>query len=750
MNQLNTNRPDAGTRNEFGTFGGVFTPCTLTILGVIMFMRANFVVGEAGIFGAILILVLAKSITLFTALSTSAVGTNMQVKGGGAYFLISRVLGPEFGGAIGIVLFLAQAVSVPFYILGFSEALVATFPSLGQHYGAIAFVTAAILFVITYVGAKWAIKVQYLIMAVLAVSIVVFLGGAILRFSPERLAENWGSGYTPATPQGPNYGFWTVFAIYFPAVTGVMAGINMSGDLKNPTRSIPRGTLAAIGVTVVVYLAQMLICGAAFSREDLIAKPYLLLTEHALFGLSILVAAGMFAATLSSALGSYMGAPRVLQAVARDRILTLVRPFARGAAKGDEPRRALVATGVLTALVLLWAVNAQEGQALNLVAGTITEFFLYTYGMLNIAAFIEAVGGNPSFRPRFRFFHWSTALAGGLGCIVVAFIISPIQATVAFAVLAGLVWHIRRRTLRVAFGDARRGFIYKALRNNLIRLAAMRETAKNWRPTSLVFIGNPESREDLADYALWLEAGRGIVFLAYVLVGPFEQYGKHRVTALEQLRDFCQKRDMQAFPVVIVDEDLDHGVSSLLQTLSIGPVRPNLAVFGWSEVHDRLTGYVGQLRMAEAMDMSLVLLEPGTRFFHTGRKRVDIWWRGMKNGGLMMLLAHLLTRNWEWSRTEVRLLRLVDNEEARKSTREDLQRLVGDARIEASVKVMVDHAPFAEVLQRESGDADCVFLGFDVPEPGAEEEWRRRYEPLLLEAPTVILVCSVGAEDLMA
>ena len=740
-------------RNQFGTFGGVFTPCILTILGVILYMRSNFVVGQAGILGAVAILVIAKSITLLTALSTNAIGTNMQVRGGGAYFLISRVLGPEFGGAIGVILFLAQGVSVPFYILGFTEALVSTFPELQAYFAAIAFSTAALLFAITYIGAGWAIRTQYIIMAVLAVSIVAFMGGAALRFSPETLSQNLAAGYTvvePADPGRGSYSFWVVFAIYFPAVTGIMAGINMSGDLREPARSIPRGTLAAIGTGFVVYLTGILVCGGAFDRQALIDRPYLLLTENALFGASVLVAAGMFAATLSSALGSYMGAPRVLQAVARDRILRSLRPFSVGSAKGDEPRRALVITGILTAGVLAWATLMSPEGALNLVAGLITEFFLYTYGILNIAAFIEAVGENPSFRPRFRFFHWSTALAGGVGCIAVAFIISPVQAVVAFTVLAILVWRIKARELHTTFGDARRGFLYKAVRNNLARLAAMEETPKNWRPTSLVFSGSPDSREDLVTYALWLEAGRGIVFLANVLEGDFEEYGPRRDTAIAQLREFCRERGIQAFPVVVIDPDRDHGISSILQTTRIGPIEPNVAVFGWSDEQERLSASVGHYRMAQAMGMSLLLIKSRGAPVRSGPKRVDIWWRGMKNGGLMILLTHLLTRNWEWSRTKVRLLRTLDSPEGYQPAFQDLEQLIHDARVDAIPTVIVSDASFPELLRDHSRDADCVVLGFEVPEEGQEESWYRRYDELLEDMPPAIMVCSAGDMDVMA
>lgn len=248
--------------NRLGTFGGVFTPSILTILGVIMFMRAGFVIGQAGIFHALLILFLAKTITTLTSLSISAVSTNTPVAGGGAYFLISRALGGEFGGTIGLALFSAQAISVPFYILGFTEALVRTFPEIASHFRTIAFAATVILFFISYVGAKWAVKTQYLVMTILGISIVSFIGGATLHFEEDQFLQNWFPAY-----DGPGISFWKVFAIYFPAVTGIMAGVNMSGDLENPGRSIPMGTLAAVAVGLLIYLGQILLCGGAQTRQ---------------------------------------------------------------------------------------------------------------------------------------------------------------------------------------------------------------------------------------------------------------------------------------------------------------------------------------------------------------------------------------------------------------------------------------------------------------------------------------------------
>ena len=428
-------KEQSSSRNRFGTFGGVFTPSILTILGVIMFMRANFVIGQAGVIGALSILLIAKCLTLATTSSLAAISTNMRVRGGGSYFIISRVLGVEFGGAIGIALFFALALSVPFYILGFAEALVRSYPVLVPHFQLITLTTALVLFALAFFGANWAIKTQYMIMVFLFLAIIAFLGGALLQFSFDTLQQNLYPQYTAVNLKNgmePLFSYWVIFAIYFPAVTGIDAGVNMSGDLEDPGRSIPRGTLAAIGVGFLVYFAQIVLSGGAYERSALIATPFKLLQDNALFGWTILVTLGVIAATLSSALGSYLGAPRVLQAVSRDKILNFLSFFSKGSKKANEPRRALVFTCVLTIIVLLWAGNESGGSALNGVAALISMFFLYSYGMINLAAFIEDFGGNPSFRPQFRYFHWSTALLGAIGCAVVTVLISSAATLAAF------------------------------------------------------------------------------------------------------------------------------------------------------------------------------------------------------------------------------------------------------------------------------------------------------------------------------
>lgn len=731
------------TANRLGTFGGVFTPSILTILGVIMFMRAGYAIGEAGIFQAMLMLLLAKSITTLTSLSISAVSTNTPVMGGGAYFLISRSLGPELGGAIGVALFCAQAVSVPFYILGFTEALVRSFPHLAQHFQIIALTAVTCLLIIAWVGAGWAIKTQYVIMVILGLSILSFLGGAALNFNTENLVLNW-----TANAALPGISFWAVFAIYFPAVTGIMAGVNMSGDLADPGRSIPRGTLAAVGVGFLVYFVQMLICGGAQTRNELLTASFETLCRQALFGTGPLVVAGVFAATLSSAIGSLLGAPRVLQAVARDNVLPPLKPFAKGAVKGDEPHRALTMTFGITIAVIFWAGPDTQGGAFNILATVVTMFFLYTYGLVNLAAFVECVAGNPSYRPRFRYCHWLTSLLGAAGCAWVALLIDAGSAVLAAVILGALYLFLRRKVLNVRFGDARWGFLYSRLRSNLLALSRQTVHPKNWRPTILVLTGNPETRLTMTRYALWFGEARGLVVLARILVGDLTNISHLREAAVEQLSGFLRENDFDALPAVMVSQNLDEGVRALIQGQALGALQPNTVIMGWSSDMSRSAAFVTHLKSILLLGRSIILVKDRGLPEAEGRKRIDIWWRGKQNGSLMVLLGHLLTLNWEWVGAEIRLIRLIRNEAGRKPATDALNALVEAARVRATVCILASEAPFRDVLHMNSRDASLVMLGVQLPEVSDSERFQTETEQTLEGLPTTLLISSSGEADL--
>ncbi|MEM0951064.1 MAG: amino acid permease [Cyanobacteria bacterium P01_H01_bin.74] len=758
QNKLNTERNKAAAsnskNNKLGTFGGVFTPTILTILGVIMFMRANFVIGETGILGAIFILCLAKSITLLTSLSISAIATNMQVRGGGSYFLISRVLGPEFGGAIGVSLFVATALSAPFYIIGFMEALALIFPAVTPYALPISIAVAITIFVVAYVGAEWATRVQYFIMSILVLAIAVFMTGSVLQFSPEQFLDNWTTGYTPVFSGdllGPKYSFWIIFAIYFPAVTGIDAGLNMSGDLKNPAESLPKGTLIAVLVGFLVYLSQILLSGGAYPRQLLIDQPFNLLVDNAFLGLGAVVVAGVFSATLSSALGSTLGAPRVLQALARDPILSALKPFAKGSDEKDEPQRALFFSSLITVTVLCWAYISAGGDALNAIAAIITMFFLYTYGMINLAAFTEAFGRNPSFRPRFKLFHWLTALIGGVGCVFAAFLIDFLAAAVAAICILVLIVYLQNKKTTATFGDARRGFVYSSARKNLLQLGEMPEDAKNWRPTMMVFSGNPNNRESLVTFALWLGSGRGITILVDILLGKVEQLKNHRKNAIKRLKDFCHEKRIQAFPMVFVGESVETGVLNALQLAGSGVITPNLMVIGWCDAKKNLGSYMKQIREAKALGMSVAIIKADWLPMPAWRKKVHIWWRGNANGHLMMLLGFLMKDNWEWGKTKITVFRSVTDNGGIAPAQKNLDEIIERSRIDAQSAVVVSGSkPFKEVLVSHSEEADCVFLGFQPPEPENEAQWYSLYKSWLDSQNACILISSSIDEDLLA
>ena len=734
-----------GSGNRLGAFGGVFTPSILTILGVILFMRAGFVIGQAGIFQTLLILGLSNAITLLTAMSVSAVSTNTPVSGGGAYFLISRSIGPELGGAIGLALFCSQAVSVPFYILGFTESLVRTVPSLMPQFREIALVTAALLFTIARAGAKWAVRAQYLIMAVLALSILAFLGGALVHFDVNRFLQNLPSGYSDGS-----YNFWRVFAIYFPSVTGIMAGISMSGDLKNPGRAIPSGTLGAVIAGFTVYGLQILLCGGAQSREELIHFSFETLCSQALFSAGFLVVAGVFAATLSSAIGSLMGAPRVIQAVARDKVLPLLTPFEKGTGPANEPVRSLWLTLILTVIIIIWAGNGNAGHAFNILAGIVTMFFLYTYGMINLAAFVESFAGNPSFRPGFRYYHWLPALIAAAGCLATALLINPLTAVCAAGIISAMVIFLKHRSLKVRFGDARWGFFYSRLRAYLLQLSLMPTHPKNWRPAILVFSGNPRTRFTLVQYALWIGEERGIVTLVRILPGTIQDLMSLRQAAQAQLKKFFQDNGFMGFSTVMASPDLDQGITAVLQAHPQGPLQPNTVIFGWSSDPARAQSFTRQMRIVQAMGMNLILINDRGLPAGDGRRLIDIWWRGRKNGSLMVLLAHLLTLNWQWAGATIRLFRIIQDPAGVQPAENAMKDLLQRARVKAQTHAIVSSEPFGKVLEATSTGSSVVLIGFNVPEQNESEAFQARYTGDQAHLPTLLMVSSIGDADLFA
>ena len=312
-------------------------------------------------------------------------------------------------------------------------------------------------------------------------------------------------------------------------------------------------------------------------------------------------------------------------------------------------------------------------------------------------------------------------------------------------IIAALFWYLKRQQLTMAFGDARRGFVFSRLRANLLSLRDAEAGAKNWRPTVLVFTGMAQRRQLLATFADWLEAGRGIVLMASILIGPQGREARFHQAALRQLTEFCRRHELGAFPLVLGAASLEEGIRTALQAASIGPIRPNLAMFGFSAADD----FASVLRAASRMGMSLVVLH-GDELPPPGRhRRIDVWWRGQRNGSLMLLLAYLLRSNWDWTGARIRVLRHVEHPAAQQPAAQALGELIEEARVDARAEVIVSSEPFPQVLYRASVDADCVLLGFELPAREEQAEWQARFKEFLTGLPPTLLVHNFGEEDLL-
>ena len=740
------------TRGRFGTFGGVFTPSVLTILGVIMFMRTGFVVGEVGLWLALVILGISKLITVLTSFSISAIASNTDVKVGGVYFMISRVLGLNFGGSIGITLFLAQAVGVAFYVIGFTEALENIVAPLLKAYTVFNVDLWALwqtlhvvqvlstmivigLFVLTFKGAGIAIKAQYIVLGILMLSIISFIVGGFLSYDAAILEANKGSAFTK------DMSFWAVFAIFFPAVTGITAGANMSGDLKNPSRAIPLGTIFAVAFTGAIYILQIWLMAGSVGRKALISDPFGALQDMSIFG--PLVVLGVFTATLSSALGSFLGAPRILQSMAQDRLLGFLNFFSKGHGEDNEPRRATVATFVIAASII-WAGD------LNAVAEIISMFFLIAYGMINLSAFVESVSGNPSFRPRFKWSNRFTALTGTVGCVVAMVKINETAAMIAMAV-TGVIWvYLTRKNIQTEWGDAKRGYVFSKIRDNLLVLGDTPVHPKNWRPILTAVADNPTTELQLVTMAALIEGRRGMLSVVDISAEPGMDQGERlemRRARMEELKNFLHVQGIQAYSEAVVGSDYLETFSSFLQSYSLGPLRPNtgmIAVPPSADAQQRAQ-IARQVHLMWTHGLNLAVLKQGDFVKGKRRKRIiDIWWRGERNGSLMALFAYLMTLNRAWHGAMVRLLRIVSDDEDAGKVQSRLKLMLKKARLTMAVDVIASCDPPHEIMKRMSGQADLVFIGMSGNDALNFAAYLRVMDDLFKSLPTTVIVLSKG------
>ncbi|GAB5355398.1 hypothetical protein AAMO2058_000202100 [Amorphochlora amoebiformis] len=573
------------THNQLGLINGVVVPCSLNILGVVLFLWLPWALGQAGGGELLGMFVLGETQTVLTVLSLSAIVSNGTMKGGGSYFMISRSLGPELGGAMGFLFYISYAVSATFYAAGFGKEVQQTwFPDMtgawnGMFLTLCSSIALLLVLVVALIGASLFTKINSFLFLIQFVAIFTALGSIFFGkpqnsdgWSSSKLRENWGRGYAShddACDGGCD--FRKVFAIVFPAVTGVMEGANLSGDLKNPGRDIGRGTLIAVLMAFMTYILLIIAFAGAFDRDEL-------RTNQAIFQEACvnnyIVVVGILVSTSSSALGAIFGGSRVLQALARDELFPYTKFLGKGTAKGDEPWVAVLFTwGIAQACAFIGGLDK--------IAPIISTFFCLSYACCNLACFLVSISGTPNFRPRFKYFSWHTCVAGILLNIFIMFYLNVYYAAAAICLMLAIFAYLVYKAPTTTWGDVRQALMYHQVRKYLLRLDARKQHGKTWRPSVLLLINKLNG--PLVEFCNHMKKG-GLYVIGNVVLG--NSFDRLTVTAnrmQKALGEYIHVENLKAFPAVAVGRSARTAYQNLMLTSGLGAMTPNTVVIPFIE-----------------------------------------------------------------------------------------------------------------------------------------------------------------------
>ncbi|CAF0972172.1 unnamed protein product [Adineta ricciae] len=827
---------------NLGTIFGVYLPCVQNIFGVIVFIRLFWLIGIAGVLQTLLIVIICSLCTLLTAISMAAIATNGIVPAGGAYFMISRSLGPEFGGAVGILFYLGNTFAASMYIVGAVEIVVkymcpekcrlfgddVEIPFVAfNHYRIYGTILLLIIGACVLIGIKFVTKIAPISLCAVLLSILaIYIGVVKSSFSPPDLQiclvgsnpshliksnvlyndikrychpDKWCSRNNEtilcplysaicnkstntfcsferitesvqAVPAVPGLKDWqlsenlfshfrregeierdikgdssyevvaqevTTFlilvGIYFPSVTGIMAGSNRSGDLRDPSRSIPRGTIAAIITTSIIYLSNVIFL-AACTHSTLLRDKFgdsinkQLVVAVLAWPNKWVIMIGAFCSTVGAGLQTLTGAPRLLQAVARDDLIPILGPLAKS--YRGEPVPALFLTLLICECGILIA-------DVDKLTALLSMFFLLCYGFVNLACALQTVLKAPSWRPRFRYYHWSLSFAGVCLCIAIMFIASWYFALVAMLIAIVIYKFIEYKGAEKEWGDGIRGLSMSAARYALFRVDEAQPHTKNWRPQLLAFINAHKADDDEAyiirhpkvlNFLYQLKAGRGFVVAASILEGDYLDKHQYIDPVRSLLKASLAQAKVQGFVEVLAAKDAEDGISALIQTEGLGGLRPNTIVLCWP-IHWKkdfesytADAFIRTIAIAEARQCAVIVPKnidnfPDHKQIQEGT--IDIWWI-IHDGGLLFLIAFLLKRNKVWARCRIRLFTVAQLEDNSVEMKKDLEQYMYQLRIEAEVNVveMEDQEISAYAYERTLKLAERVKLlkGLKLPD----------------------------------
>ncbi len=690
--------------NQFGALKGVFIPSILTILGVILFLRTGWVVGQVGFGVTVFIILLSSTITFITGLSISATATNTKVGAGGSYFLISRCFGLEPGAAVGFPLYLAQALGISFYSVGFAESLQLFLPNVPVKF--VAITTLIALTLLTLYSSDVALKTQTIILVLITLAITSFWFGHSLK--PEVIPP---SEFTKV-------GFWEVFAVFFPAVTGIEAGISMSGDLKDPRKALPIGTISAVLVGAVVYIISAYLLDHFASPAQLMENN-LILTEIAAF--PVLIFLGLWGAALSSTMGALMGAPRTLQALARDRVLP--KFLAKGSGPANEPKIATLFSAFVASLGILLG-------DLNAIASVLSMFFLTSYGALNLNAGLEGLIDNPTWRPAFKV-SWLISIIGAFLCFGAMFMIDSGSSFIALGIIALIYFIMRKRGIKSNYSDIRSGLILFFSKVFVFKLNKVGKSIRNWRPNFLIFTGSPQSRLHLVELARSISHDRGFMTSATLIID--NDVSMDKLDSLQSAaQDFFIKSRIDAFAKFLKTDSFFNGLKTLVDSYGVGEIVPNTVILGDSSKTDINKDYIESIVYSHKNKRNVIIVkdsEDSDATVMNGGRVIDVWWNQRYNESrdFILTLANMLRSSSRWLSAEMNVHVLVETEESRKNTLQHLKEFFKSSRIKANPNVHVcPRGEEEDTVARFSKNSDIVFL--NLPSPEKVDDFEKVYQ----------------------
>jgi len=704
------------TGRRFGTLPVFFTAIS-TILGAILFLRVGFAVGTLGFWGALLVILLGHSLTIPTAFAISELATNKRVEGGGEYFIISRSFGLNIGATIGIALFLSQAISVAFYIIAFTEAFHFIFNYFSSTLNInlprqiISIPSMLILgFVILSKGANMGVKMLYIVIGTLFFSLLLFFLGT----TDFQIASG---NRIPAGSLKNMNDFFVVFAIVFPAFTGMTAGVGLSGELKNPSKSIPAGTIIATFTGMLIYIAVIYKLAISASGEDMLADQ-LIMSKVAVMG-AYIIPLGLAASTLSSAIGSVMVAPRTLQALALDSSFpskNINKWLSHGRKSDREPANATLVTIIISLVfVSLGSVNA--------VAKIITMFFLVTYGSLCLISFLNHFGSSPSYRPSFRS-GWQLSLAGFIIAIWSMFMINTPYALASLILMTAVYSYIKiynrdRNGLESLFANT----LFQVNRNIQLYLqrSESRKKHKEWRPSAICISKDSFVRARAFQLLNWISHRYGFGTYLHHINGYFSRATcTHASEELSRLLKLYDNRKNRVYIDTIISPSYTSALAQAIQLPGISGMENNMVIFEYDKENpDNLKEIIENKELIKASHFDICLLASSRKELKYSNG-IHIWleFQYPENSSLLILLSFIISGHSDWKKSGIKLFATCKPAQY-EQTKSNLSELVRTGRLpitEKNIEIIIEEpgVTLKSIINQKSASAALTLIGFDT------------------------------------